>query len=84
MKLTGTDSVDLALDLDHTVLTSKQVNGMVDLGVLDQDMFRVIVIFLACRVRHVKHLVVARRNRLISLLTTIHLVPSSLVSAGRF
>lgn len=44
--LTGTDRVDLALDLDDAVLAAKQVDGVIDLGVFDQDVLGVLVVFL--------------------------------------
>lgn len=46
-KLTGADGVDLALDLDHAVLASEQMDSMVDLGIFDQDVLGIFVVFLA-------------------------------------
>jgi hypothetical protein len=46
IRLTGTDRIDLALDLNDTVLASKQMNSVIDLGILDHDVFGVFVVFL--------------------------------------
>jgi len=46
IRLTGTDRIDLALDLNDAVLAPKQVDRVIDLGILDDDVFGVFVVFL--------------------------------------